>query len=46
MPIFVRSRPVGLLYADRSASGRELDEEAFTSFRYFGDQIGAGLARR
>jgi len=46
MPIYVRSRPVGLLYADRSASGRELDEEAFTSFRYFGDQIGAGLARR
>lgn len=46
MPIYVRSRPVGLLYADRSASGRVLDDEAFTSFRYFGDQIAAGLARR
>jgi HD-like signal output (HDOD) protein len=46
MPIYVRSRPVGLLYADRSDSGRALDDEAFTSFRFFGDQIAAGLARR
>jgi len=46
MPIYVRSRPVGLLYADRSASGRALDDAAFTSFRFFGDQIAAGLARR
>jgi len=46
MPIYVRSRPVGLLYADRSASGRALDDDAFSSFRFFGDQIGAGLARR
>lgn len=46
MPIFVRQRPVGLLYADRAASRRALDESAFKSFRFFGEQIAAGLARR
>jgi hypothetical protein len=46
MPVFVRSRPLGLLYADRAASGRPLDDAAFTSFRFFGEQIAAGLARR
>jgi hypothetical protein len=46
MPIFVRQRPVGLLYADRSGSGRALDEECFSSFRFFGEQIARGLERR
>jgi HD-like signal output (HDOD) protein len=46
MPIFVRQRPVGLLYADRSASARPLDDASFTSFRFFGEQIAAGLAKR
>lgn len=46
MPIFVRRRPVGLLYADRSTSARALDEASFTSFRFFGEQIAAGLAKR
>ena len=46
MPIFVRQRAVGLLYADRSGSGRDLDEEGFSSFRFFGEQIATGLERR
>ncbi len=46
MPIFVRQRAVGLLYADRSGSGRALDEEGFSSFRFFGEQIATGLERR
>ena len=46
MPIFVRQRAVGLLYADRSGSGRALDDEGFSSFRFFGEQIATGLERR
>lgn len=46
MPIFVKQRPVGLLYADRAVSGRDLDDQAFKSFRFFGEQIATGLARR
>ncbi len=46
MPIFVQQRPVGVLYADRALSSRELDDQAFKSFRFFGEQIAAGLARR
>lgn len=46
MPIFVRGRPVGLLYGDCSASTGVLSDAAFTSFRFFGEQIAAGMARR
>lgn len=46
MPVSVRGRPVGLLYADRSVSGRALDETVFASFRFFGEQIAVGLGQR
>ncbi|MEZ5558084.1 MAG: HDOD domain-containing protein [Pseudomonadales bacterium] len=45
MPVMVAGRPVGLLYADNAASGSEVDEDAFSAFRHFGQQIGLGIAR-
>jgi HD-like signal output (HDOD) protein len=45
MPVLVRGRPVGLLYADRGTAGSSLSAEAFASFRHFGEQIGDGLSR-
>ncbi len=38
MPIVLKSMSIGIVYADRHQSGRELDEESFTSFKYFGQQ--------
>ena len=38
MPLLIKDRPVGVICADRQLSGRELDEESFTSFSYFGQQ--------
>lgn len=46
MPVFVRGRPVGLLYGDCAAGTGVLTDTAFASFGYFGEQIAAGLARR
>lgn len=45
MPLRDGGRHLGLLYADRQSSGRALDADAFSSFRYFGDRIARGLAR-
>ncbi len=45
MPVFAGKRAAGLLYADRARSGGELDEEAFSSFVYFGEQAGKSLER-
>lgn len=45
MPLRDGDRHLGLLYADRQSSGRALDADAFSSFRYFGDRIARGLAR-
>lgn len=44
MPIEVNGRSIGLFYADRSTSGRPLDEEAFTAFRHFCQQANLALA--
>jgi HD-like signal output (HDOD) protein len=44
MAIRVKERSIGVVYADRQASGRELDEESFTSFKYFCQQADINLA--
>lgn len=44
MAIAVKDRPIGLIYADRQPSGRELDEESFTSFKYFCQQADINLS--
>ncbi|MEE4278819.1 MAG: HDOD domain-containing protein [Halieaceae bacterium] len=36
--------PIGIFYADRAASGRDLDEEAFSAFRQFCQQANLGLS--
>jgi HD-like signal output (HDOD) protein len=44
MAIAVKDRPIGVIYADRQPSGRELDEESYTSFRYFCQQADINLS--
>jgi HD-like signal output (HDOD) protein len=44
MPLAIGGRPKGLLYADRRASGRPLDERAFDGFRHFCEQAVIGLS--
>lgn len=44
MPLTVKKRVVGLVCADRHPSGRELDEESFSSFHFFGRIANATLA--
>jgi HD-like signal output (HDOD) protein len=43
MPIEIMGKVIGLFYADRNPSGRELDEESYTSFRHFGQQANMAL---
>ncbi len=43
MPIEIQGKVIGLFYADRNPSGRELDEESYTSFRHFGQQANMAL---
>lgn len=42
-PVVVRSQCIGLFYADRRPSGRELDEDGFASFKHFCQQAGLAL---
>lgn len=42
--IQVNGRGIGLLYADRAHSDRELDEESFESFKHFSKQANMGLS--
>jgi len=42
-PIVVTNKSIGIFVADRSLSGRSLDEEAFEGFKYFVQQAGTGL---
>jgi hypothetical protein len=42
-PIVVSGQSIGLFYADRTPSGRALDEEAFESFKHFVAQANLGL---
>ena len=44
MPIVVDGQPIGLFYADRQPSGRELDEESFASFQHFGREANLALS--
>jgi HD-like signal output (HDOD) protein len=43
-PIVVSSQSIGLFYADRTPSGRSLDEESFESFKHFVEQANLGLS--
>jgi hypothetical protein len=42
-PLVVDRQVIGLIYADRQTSGRELDEESFSSFNHFCQQAILGL---
>ena len=44
MPIVVQGKSIGLIYADRQKSGRELEEESFQSFQHFCRQATIGLS--
>ena len=44
MPIAVDGQAIGLFYADRQPSGRELDEESFASFQHFGREANLALS--
>jgi HD-like signal output (HDOD) protein len=44
MPISPRNISIGVIYADRQPSGRELNEESFASFKFFGQQANLCLA--
>ena len=46
MPIIVSGKPVGVLYADRAASRRSVDDVSFAAFRLFGEQIVTLLSQR
>lgn len=43
-PIIVNNQSIGLFYADRCPSGRELDQESYDSFKHFSQQASLGLA--
>lgn len=43
MPVSVAGVPKGLFYADRTQSGRPLDDQSFMGFRHFGEQAALGL---
>lgn len=43
-PIVVNGKSIGLFYADRYPSGRELDYESYDSFKHFAQQASLGLA--
>lgn len=44
MPIVVRGKAIGLIYADRHPSGRGIDEDSFASFQQFCQQADIGLS--
>jgi hypothetical protein len=44
MPIVLKGQGIGVIYADRHESGRELDEEGYSSFCTFGNQASLCLA--
>jgi HD-like signal output (HDOD) protein len=44
MPISVKGVAIGIVYADRNLSGRDLDEESFESFGFFGQQAHMALS--
>ena len=44
LPIDLRGRVIGLMYADRRQSRRPLDQESFNGFQLFGQQARLGLS--
>ena len=42
-PVAINGRALGLIYADRSLSGREIDQEAYESFSFFLKQANTGI---
>ncbi len=44
MPILAKGQSIGVVYADRTPSRRELDEESFSSFCFFCHQAGLCLS--
>ncbi len=42
-PVVIKKKVIGLIYADRALSGRDLDHEAYESFSYFVKQACLGL---
>ncbi|MHC1726413.1 MAG: HDOD domain-containing protein [Syntrophobacteraceae bacterium] len=38
MPVCITGKPIGVVYADRNLSGRDLDEESSDSFEFMGQQ--------
>lgn len=44
MPLEIRNKVIGLLYADRHPSRRDLDDTSFNGFRLFGQQANLGLS--
>lgn len=44
MPLEIHDKVIGLLYADRHPSRRELDETSYNGFRLFGQQANLGLS--
>lgn len=44
-PVVVKNKPIGLFYADRSLSQRELDDDSFNSFQLFTQQVNMILNR-
>lgn len=43
MPVCIKGKPIGVIYADRNLSGRDLDEESSDSFDFMGQQANACL---
>ncbi len=43
MPVSIKDVAIGVVYADRRASGRKLDEESFENFTFFGQQANMAL---
>jgi HD-like signal output (HDOD) protein len=43
MPLVVRNKSIGLIYADRQASDRPLNEEKFLGFQHFGQMAAIGM---
>ena len=44
MPLIVAGKAIGVIYADRGTSGRELDAGLFGQFKLFGQQARLGLS--
>jgi hypothetical protein len=43
-PVAIKATIIGVIYADRNHSGRNLDDESFESFAFFGQQANMSLS--